>query len=169
MASEVNAELAARAKENLSSYGNVTVSAGDGIALQSVACDAILINAGVTHPPRAWLDHLAEGGRMIVPITMAVSSTGLGKGVMLLVRREEAGPSSDAKYSARVLTMVAIYSCSGGRDPELEPLVAKVLTDGAWTKLRSVRVDTHEKTDTCILHGNEMCLSATETAQKNAA
>ena len=106
---------------------------------------------------------------MVVPITMAMGSTGLGKGVMVLLRREEAGAGSDAKFSARVLTMVAIYSCSTGRDPQLEPQVGKILTGGAWMKLKSVRVDTHEVANTCIMHGNDICLSAAEAGQETAA
>jgi len=39
----------------------------------------LLINAGVTHPHRPWLDRLAGGGPMVLPITISMGATGLGK------------------------------------------------------------------------------------------
>ena len=36
--------------------------------------DAILVNAGVTHPLDSWLDALAPGGRMILPLTAAMAA-----------------------------------------------------------------------------------------------
>src|SRR3989442_716766 len=50
VAVEVDADLAAHARENLAAYPNVAVHDGDGAALDPGACDAMLINAGVTHP-----------------------------------------------------------------------------------------------------------------------
>jgi protein-L-isoaspartate(D-aspartate) O-methyltransferase len=55
VASEVDADLAVRARQNLASYPNVSVHAGDGTGVDPGVCDAILINAGVTHPHRPWL------------------------------------------------------------------------------------------------------------------
>lgn len=48
VACDVDADLAARAKENLSGYTNVTVHAANGTEFDPGPCDAILINAGVT-------------------------------------------------------------------------------------------------------------------------
>ena len=45
IASEVRADLATRAQENLRGYPNVTVHAGDGAIFDPGACDAMLINA----------------------------------------------------------------------------------------------------------------------------
>jgi protein-L-isoaspartate(D-aspartate) O-methyltransferase len=159
VACEVDEELAARAKENLASYPNVEVRSGDGAAMDPGTCNAILINAGVTHPHRGWLDRLAEGGRMVVPITISIGTTGLGKGVMARIEREGA---SGSKFSARVITLVAIYSCASARDPQLEPLLAKGFMSGLLMKMKSVRVDAHESGDTCIAHGDGVCLSGSE-------
>ncbi len=42
----------------------------------------MLINAGVTHPQPIWLDRLREGGRLVMPLTIAISPT-IGQGIML--------------------------------------------------------------------------------------
>jgi protein-L-isoaspartate(D-aspartate) O-methyltransferase len=159
IASEVDAEFAQRARANLASYANVQVHSGDGIALDAGMCDAMLINAGVTHPQRQWLDHLREGGRIVVPITLAIGNTGLGKGVMVKIVREPAGQSGLPRFSARVLTFVAIYHCMGGRNPVLEPVLGKAFATGMLMKMKSIRTDEHEATDTCMLHTTDVCIS----------
>jgi protein-L-isoaspartate O-methyltransferase len=59
----VDPALAAVARESLAGYPNVTVHAGDGAALDPGACDAMLINAGVTHlHPRGWTGCAREAG-----------------------------------------------------------------------------------------------------------
>jgi protein-L-isoaspartate(D-aspartate) O-methyltransferase len=77
----------------------------------------------------------------------------LGKGIMALITREEDG------FSARFVTFVAIYSCASVRDPQIEPMLAKSLTSGSLMKLKSVRRDRHEPTETCAVHGPDFCLS----------
>jgi protein-L-isoaspartate(D-aspartate) O-methyltransferase len=153
VASEVDSDLAARASENLSDYKNVTVHARDGATVDPGECDAMLVNAGVTHPHPGWLERLREGGRMVLPLTMKISAT-LGKGVVVKIVREAGG------FSARVATFVAIYSCSSVRDPQLEPQLGKALATGRLMKLKSVRRDAHELAESCVLHGREVCLSA---------
>jgi protein-L-isoaspartate O-methyltransferase len=69
---------------------NVAVHEGDGAAFDPDACDAMLINAGVTHPHRPWLERLRVGGRLVLPLTIATAGTTLGNGVMArIVRKEE--------------------------------------------------------------------------------
>jgi protein-L-isoaspartate(D-aspartate) O-methyltransferase len=64
-------ELAADAAARLSSLGidNVTVICQDGsVGLSEKApFDAIIVTAAAPKPPRALIDQLAEGGRLIVP------------------------------------------------------------------------------------------------------
>jgi protein-L-isoaspartate(D-aspartate) O-methyltransferase len=152
LASEVDPDLAARAQQNLSPYRNVEVQCGDGAAIDPGECDAILINAGVTHPLPLWLDRLRPGGRMILPLTMPMGRN-LGKGIMAMITREQAG------FSARFVTFVAIYSCASVRDAQIESVLAKSLTTGILMKLKSVRRDQHEQTETCAVHLGEVCLS----------
>jgi protein-L-isoaspartate(D-aspartate) O-methyltransferase len=152
---EVNEELAARAKKNLAGYASVKVAAGDGAAFDPGDCDAMLINAGVTHPSPLWLDRLRDGGRLVLPFTMATTPA-IGVGVMVkMVRRHH-------QFSAEIVTSLAIYSCTSARDPQLEPLLRSAMTGGAMLKLKSGRRDLHEQSPTCLMHGANFCLSSAE-------
>ena len=69
---EIDAALAARARESLAAWPQATVAAADGFTFcPDQPADAIVINAGVTHLSLVWLDALAEGGRLLVPLTNA--------------------------------------------------------------------------------------------------
>src|SRR4030095_2928289 len=72
---EINPELASRACENLAYLNHVEVVHGDGGECVTGPTDAVLINAGATHPRSAWLDSLQVGGRMVMPL-----ETGKGRG-----------------------------------------------------------------------------------------
>jgi protein-L-isoaspartate(D-aspartate) O-methyltransferase len=155
-ASEVDVDLAARAKEHLAAYANVQVHAVDGASWDPGPCDAMLINAGVTHPSRSWLANLRDGGRMVLPITISMGPDRrgtMGKGVMLRIARE------GDRFPARVITFVAIYSCTSARDPQLEPPLGKAMASGALMRVASVRCDSHAPVDSCVLHTAELCLS----------
>jgi protein-L-isoaspartate(D-aspartate) O-methyltransferase len=154
IASEVDPALAAAARVNLAGYPNVTVYAGDGAALDPGACDAMLINAGVTHLHPPWLDQLREGGRLVLPLTVAMGAT-LGKGVVAKIIRERGA------FHAQVITFVAIYSCTSVRDPQLEALLGKAIGTGALLKLKSIRRAPHAPEETCLLHA-DVCLSSAE-------
>ncbi|HXE35575.1 MAG TPA: methyltransferase domain-containing protein [Verrucomicrobiae bacterium] len=149
---ELQTDLAARAKENLAAYANVTVHAGDGASFDPGPCDRILVNCGVTHPQNIWLDRLQDGGQLVVPFTMAINPA-LGQGIMTKIVRNGSG------YSAEMVSPVAIFSGGNLRDPVLEPLMAKALRSGGLLKLKSVRRDAHEAGETCVLHAPEVCLS----------
>jgi protein-L-isoaspartate(D-aspartate) O-methyltransferase len=154
---ELQPELAERAKKNLATYSNVAVEAGDGATFDPGERDAMLVNAGVTHPRPLWLDRLREGGRLVVPFTLAMNAR-LGQGVMTKIVRERGG------YSTELVSPLAIFSGGSMRDPELEPLMLTALTSGGLLKLKSVRRDAHEPAESCVLHGKEVCLSLAELA-----
>jgi protein-L-isoaspartate(D-aspartate) O-methyltransferase len=154
---EVDAGLAARARENLAPWTNVEVLTGDGGVYDPGPADVIFVNAGVTHPRSVWLDHLRPGGRLLVPLTFDVGGEA-GKGGMLLVQRE-----SDA-YTARFLTWVMIFSCTSVRDPELNGRLLKLIGGGKMFSVRSLRRDAHAADETCWLHGQDFCLSTTKPA-----
>lgn len=153
LAIDVDAELAERARQNLSGYAQVSVQTGDGADFDPGMCDAMLINAGVTHPHRRWLDRVSDGGCIVLPLT-AKASEHHGNGVMIKIAREQAG------FSARVISTVAIFHFSSLRDPEMEPLLAKALANRELFKLKSLRLDQHEPGETCIVHARGMCFSA---------
>jgi len=154
---DLQPELVERAKKNLEGYSNVTVETGDGATFDPGDCDAILVNAGVTHPQTIWLERLRERGHLVVPFTMAMNPT-LGQGVMTKIVRERGA------YSAEMVTPLAIFSGGRMREPELEPVMVKALTSGGLLKLKSVRRDAHEPQETCVVHGREVCLSTAEAA-----
>jgi len=116
------------------------------------ACDAMLINAGVTHPNPLWLDRLRDGGRLVVPLTMAMTPT-LGVGFMTKIVRCE------RRFSAEIVTSLAIYSGAGMRDAQRESLLKKAMMSGGLTKMKSIRRDVHERADECIVHGTDVCVS----------
>jgi len=152
LACEVDAGLAAQAQANLAPYANVSVHGGDGAAFDPGPCDVMLINAGVTHPLPDWLQRLKEGGRIIVPLTVAFGET-LGKGVVAKIVRQ------GERFSARVIGMVVIYSSASARDAEIEKNLGKALPTGALMKLAGVRTDEHAEEETCILHAPGVCLT----------
>lgn len=152
---ELQSELAERARQNLASYAQVKVEAGDGASFDPGDCNAMLINCGVTHPQAIWLDRLQEGGRLVVPITVPMSAT-TGQGVMLKIVR------SGGAYSTELVTALAIFSGGRLRDPELDQQILKGLKTGGLLKLKSVRRDAHDPGETCVVHGRDVCLSLLE-------
>jgi protein-L-isoaspartate(D-aspartate) O-methyltransferase len=159
IAAEVDPQLAAQAKENLAGYPNAAVYSGDGVALDPGACDAILINAGVTQPHAPWLMRLKEGGRLIFPLTFSEKNAGVG--VMAKVTR------IGERFSAQVLTQVAIYNCTTLRDASLEPRLRQIMTSRDILNWKSVRIAPHEQDETCLLHAADTCLSTLSVESSN--
>lgn len=154
-AMEVDDGLAGRARENLADFGWVEVREGDGSTDLPAELDAILVNAGVTHPLDAWLDALRPGGRMILPLTFTSDGMpqSIGKGGVMLITR------NTDDYAARFISPVAIYSCAGVREPGLNDALKTAFMKGAWFTVRRLRRDLHDITTTCWLHGDGFCLS----------
>ncbi|HEV8211905.1 MAG TPA: hypothetical protein VGP77_17410 [Vicinamibacterales bacterium] len=158
LAYEVDAALADEAARRLASRSWIELRHGDASGPMVGAFDAILVNAGVTHPLAPWLDALAPGGRMMLPITTAMPGMGstLGKGLAVLVTRD----ASDT-FAARVVTVVAVYSALGIRDPEMDQPIGKALMAGParWMAVSRLRRDAHEPEASCWLHGPSCCLA----------
>ena len=157
VAYEVDEALAASARGNLATFPWVDVRHGDASAAVGGPFDAIVVNAGVTHPLDVWLDALAAGGRMILPLTseMPAMASTLGKGLVVLVTKQDDG------FAARVFTLVAVYSAIGIRDRELNERVSKALMGGPmqWAALKRLRRDPHDPAPTCWLHLPNCCFS----------
>jgi protein-L-isoaspartate(D-aspartate) O-methyltransferase len=153
---DVDDSLAAEARVNLASMPWVDVRHANGTSAFGESFDAILINAGVTHPLDSWLDALAEGGRMILPLTATAPAMGpIGKGPLVLLTRAGA---TDV-FDARTVGFVAIYSAVGLRDESLNERLGQMLTRVPVPPLKHLRRDRHDATDTCWLHGATSCLS----------
>jgi protein-L-isoaspartate(D-aspartate) O-methyltransferase len=159
LAFEVDEALAAEATRRLASRPWIEVRHGDASEPLGETFDAILVNAGVTHPLDSWLEALAPGGRMMLPLTTTLPAIGstLGKGLVLLVTRDHAGA-----FAARVITVVAVYSALGIRDPEMNNLIGQAMMAGParWMAVRRLRRDAHEPEASCWLHGRSCCVSA---------
>jgi protein-L-isoaspartate(D-aspartate) O-methyltransferase len=157
VAFEIDAALAAAAARNLASLPWVDPQCGDSSQVNGETFDAIVVNAGVTHPLDAWLDALAPGGRMLLPITSAMPAMGstLGKGLVFLLTR------TDDTIGARVMTMVAVYSAIGLRDERLSADLGKAMMGGpaSWQAVKRLRRDAHDREVSCWLHAATCCLS----------
>jgi protein-L-isoaspartate(D-aspartate) O-methyltransferase len=153
---EVDADLAASARSNLTSMPWVEVRHGNGATLPHESFDAMLINAGVTHPQDAWLDALSPGGRMILPLTVTMASmASIGKGPLISITRTTGAP----EYTARAVSFVAIYSALDLRDDALNAELGKSFTKNPFAPLKTLRRDQHEPSSSCWLHGPGFCLS----------
>jgi protein-L-isoaspartate(D-aspartate) O-methyltransferase len=150
---EVDEALAAAARGNLGRWPWVTVTGGDSTTVPAAAFDAILVNAGATHPLDAWLDALDEGGRLVVPLTAAIAAMGpIGKGLVVLVSR------SGERFAARALTFVAIYSAVGIRDEGVNAALGDALRKMPFPRLSRLRRDAHLPDAGCWLHTERVCL-----------
>jgi protein-L-isoaspartate(D-aspartate) O-methyltransferase len=150
---ELDAGLATRAKENLSSYTNVRIVEGDGTTVPFDAADVIYVNAGVTRPVDQWLDGLREGGRLILPLTTNVGFMADACGAVFRIERRA------SEFLAQWLSPVVIIRCEGARDNISEAaLVLAFKKRGLW--LRVTRLYRHDDVaqDRCWLRAPGWCL-----------
>lgn len=158
IAYEVDEALAAAARGNLAAMPQVDVRHGDASQPEAGPFDAVLVNAGVTHPLPPWLDALGSGGRMILPLTTSMAAMGstLGKGLVFLIAND-GGPL----LSARAVGVVAIYSALGLRDETMNDGLGKAMMAGPmrWQAVKHLRRDTHEEDGSCWFHASGFCLS----------
>jgi protein-L-isoaspartate(D-aspartate) O-methyltransferase len=95
-------ELAVQARATLAELGieGVEIRVGDGSlgAPASAPFDGIAVHAAVPAPPRALLDQLAPGGRLVAPV-----ASGGGEVLTRFRRRHEPGPGDDAVYDREPL------------------------------------------------------------------
>jgi protein-L-isoaspartate(D-aspartate) O-methyltransferase len=152
---EVDADLATRARDNLRSLPWLEIRHADGREPLAEPFDAMLINAGVTHPQEGWLDALAPGGRLLLPLTASSPRMGpIGKGGLVLI---SARP--DGSYGVRMVTFVAIYSAVGLRDEAMNTALGQALMRSPMVPATRLRRDAHEPGPGCWLHGATCCFS----------
>ncbi len=154
LAIELDDQLAASARDALALWPQVTVLNGDGANAPLGEGDVIVASAGATHPLPAWLESLAEKGRLVFPMTTANAGGG-----MLLVKRRR----RDA-FEARFLCPVWFYEFSGARDADVSDRLAQAFARDRGEDIRSVRTDEHAEDDSCWLHGERWCLSRQEVS-----
>jgi protein-L-isoaspartate(D-aspartate) O-methyltransferase len=133
----------------------VEVRHGDGTAALIEPFDAILINAGVTHPQDTWLDALPATGRLILPLTVTMPALGpLGKGFMTIVTK-----AADGSLAARPLSMVMIYSAIGLRDETINAQLGQAFVRSPMPDFTRLRRDRHDAGPRCWLHATSFCLA----------
>ena len=152
VAFEVDEALATRARANLADVPWVEVRNADASSSLGEPANGILINAGVTHPLDLWLDALADGGRIVLPLTAAMMGP-IGKGILVLATRR------GAAFDAQVIGFVAIYSALGVRDESIGQQLGIALRKNPFPALKRLRRDVHEADAACWHHGNGWCLS----------
>jgi len=152
---EIDASLAAKAERNLEAWPAAHVRQGDASEPIDGRWDLIVAFAGATAPHAWWLDGLADGGRLLLPMTAGnFSARG---GFMLRIERRGGG------FAARSAGWVGFYPCAGARSPEGEAALDAALADPAGQQaVRSLRRDPHDKDDSCWLHRDGWCLSKHE-------
>ena len=164
---EYEPELAAAAARNLADRPNVEVQSGDAHHLVTQAflggpADIIVASCGFDTVPVAWVRRLNDGGRLMIPLTIASTLPGIGAGAVLLVTRR--GDAFDAEFVSGVM----IYHDKGGRsDAAGQSLVAAFgYTPGApWTPppVASLRLDGAPDAS-CWLAGDGWWLSTSPAA-----
>jgi protein-L-isoaspartate(D-aspartate) O-methyltransferase len=154
IALEIDPELATRARYNLDNLSRVEVTHADGGEYDPGPVNAILVNAGATHPRSVWLDRLLPGGRLILPLTVTTLPGSMGQ--ILKVIRTERG------YSAQFISRTAIFPCIGTRDLDADRRLWEAFARGGWEAVRSLRRDQHALAPTCWLHSDGFCLSTLE-------
>lgn len=150
---EIEASLAAAAQRNLEPWPTARVRHGDATVPIDGAWDLVVAFAGATTPLGWWVDALAQGGRLLLPMTGARSRGGF----MLRLDRQRAG------VAARSVGWVAFYPCAGARSAGDEAAINAATSDPIGQQaVRSLRRDRHDRDDTCWLHGEGWCLSKHE-------
>jgi protein-L-isoaspartate(D-aspartate) O-methyltransferase len=150
IAAEIDPALARRAQGNLASWPAAHVTAADGAQFDPGPIDAIVVNAGATHPLPIWLTSLRPGGRLLLPLT-----ADNGRGTVFLIERATAADT----FRATAISRVGIYPCAGAREPKAARRLRRALEEGGQRFVRTLRLDAHEECPTCWLHEERHCLS----------
>jgi protein-L-isoaspartate(D-aspartate) O-methyltransferase len=156
---ELDADLAARAKENLSSFANVRIVNGNGATIPLEAADVIYVNAGVTRPSDLWLEALTDGGRLILPLTtnegfLANDAANVQRrGAMFRIERRT------AEFLAEWVSPVAIIPCEGARDETSEAALAEAFKKGGWERVTRLYRNEDVPEERCWLRAPGWCLA----------
>jgi protein-L-isoaspartate(D-aspartate) O-methyltransferase len=122
----LDSELASRLATNFAGVRNIRVVQSDGARVPFDNADVIYVNASTTGPAETWrLDRLADGGRLILPLTAAEFPVGdVRHGAVFRIERQ----GSD--FLAQWISEVAIFPCEGARDAASEAALADAFRNG---------------------------------------
>jgi len=120
IAVECDGELAAKAHDNLRPWPQVEVVHGDGRTHDPGEVDVIIVFAGSTHPAPLWLDRLAPGGALLMPLTgencwgfMLSATRCPDYDASLIVLPTVRDPN---RFEAVSVGPIGIFPCAGGRE-----------------------------------------------------
>lgn len=156
---EIDEDLAEKARVALAPWPQVTVVHGDGSRGPFEPADVIVVSAGATHPLPSWLAAVRPGGKLLFPMTVTH-----GPGVMMLLTRKR-----EENFETRLLCGVAFINFSGARDPEVSRRLSEALRRDQGAPVKSLRCDTHDREQTCWLHGEGWCFSTRDPVQTESA
>jgi protein-L-isoaspartate(D-aspartate) O-methyltransferase len=158
---DIDPDLAERARANLTEWPWAQVAHGDGCSSLPIDVDVILVHAGATHVLDQWLNAIAEGGRLLVPLTCSMPAMpgSLGKGGVLVAKRSRGKGEGGHDWTAQIASMVMIYSLVGARDDTMNTRLGQAFMAGKWNTVTRLRRDVHEKAPSCWLHAETICLA----------
>lgn len=128
---EIENDLAERAARNLASFPNISISNESATGAPLPRADIVYANACATHPPRAWLEALEDGGRLLFPL-----AGGFNTGGMLLITRAPNG------FKARFICPAAFIACIGAQDSAMFERLGIAFARGDFMSVRSLHLDT---------------------------
>lgn len=159
---EVDPELARQAMKNLKDYPSLRVLLQDGALLEADSFDRILMNASVTTLPQNWLRSLPAGGILVAPFIVGREPESRESIALRFVRKKE-------RFAAEPVTTLAIFPCSSLRLPAMQEQLADGVRSRQMLQLKSLRMNAHQRTESCIVHGEQMCLSEEPAEGQEAA
>jgi protein-L-isoaspartate(D-aspartate) O-methyltransferase len=154
---EIDSGLAYRARIALEPWPNVTVVHGDGAHGPFALVDAIVVSAGATHPPAAWIAAIKPEGKLLFPLTSTH-----GPGTMAHLERVNAD-----WFHAALVSTAFFVDFEGARNEQVSDELKKALQRDQGAGVRSLRCDAHERDQTCWLHGQGWCFSRRVQTKSN--
>ena len=97
VAVEFDERLAEMARRNLAGYPTVRVEVGDGASIPRQQADRIYVNFAVSRPADPWIEQLAPGGRLVLPLGVPAKRAPNGgymtteRGAVFVVQRAPQG------------------------------------------------------------------------------
>ncbi|MDA0341432.1 MAG: hypothetical protein O3B74_07535, partial [Proteobacteria bacterium] len=139
-----------------SERANVTVINRSGSAPGLPISDLVYVNAGAPRVVTAWLDALADGGRLIFPLT-----AGFSMGSMLLVTRH------GGAFAARFTSPASFIPYIGAEDPGADERLSLAYRSGAAQDVKSLLRGAEPPDDSCWLAGDGWWLSRRGLSARN--
>jgi len=150
---EINEALATRARASLARWPQASVELRSGVGRPDhpvdLVYDLIYVNAGVQQLPRAWIDALAPGGSLLVPLVATD-----GQGAVYLIRR-----GTGERHPARFVCRARFVPCIGTQDAASSARLSEALRADGCEAVRSLRLAPERPDATSWLTGDGWWLS----------